>query len=379
MTSAQGSRQMKMTKYERVIAALEHKPVDKIPAFLLGADFQFYSQFMNEIGFTVEEMNQYLKDGILDTPPINHAMAIKLGFDCDWYTHISRMHFDSESKQIMDTWGGLNKVFVRDEGIPHLWYGGPGLTTKEKIKKWWDLGRPAGYSDINLSNVKKQIRKLQSSKYDEHVLMVGLSGPYECISMSIGLGQLSKYCRREPEFVREILQHNFEVQAKGLEKICSIKPPVVMCGDDHGFNNGLQMPVTHWREFIKPILGKYVEIVHNHGIKFIMHSCGNIGEIFQDYIDIGIDGVESLQPTINDLPALKSKYGDQIALLGTIDDTNLLVQGSPEQVKKEVTEQLKILSKGSGYIPGATNFLLNQKVKNIQAMVETIHNFNGLQ
>jgi hypothetical protein len=70
MTSAQGSRQMKMTKYERVIAALEHKPVDKIPAFLLGADFQFYSQFMNEIGFTVEEMNQYLKDGILDTPPI---------------------------------------------------------------------------------------------------------------------------------------------------------------------------------------------------------------------------------------------------------------------------------------------------------------------
>lgn len=364
-----------MSRFERVMAALEHKETDQLPAFCLGADFEFFDQFIKQIGFTHKEMNQYLKDGIVFSPPINHAMTVKLGFDCDWYTHTAQYHYDEESRNLVDTWGSYAKILVKDNGIPHLWYSGPSLTTKEKIKEWWEMGRPRGYIDILLPGVKKQMNILLK-KYD-FLMMIGLAGPYECISMSIGLGQLSKFCRQDPDFVTEILERNFEVQGKGLEKLCKLHPPVVMCGDDHGFVNGLQMPPKYWRQFIKPILKRYVEIVHNYDAKFIIHSCGAIGEIFPDFIEIGCDGVESLQPTINDLPILKQKYGDKLALLGTIDDTNLLVNGTPEEVSKTVSEQCRILGKNGGYVPGATNFLINQKVENIVTMIKTIHEFKN--
>lgn len=367
---------LQMSKRERIIAAIEHNPVDKLPAFCLGADFEFYKAFMHEIGFEKAVYEQYLADGIVDTPPINHALAVELGFDCDWYTHMPQQHFDPETKTLIDTWGCKQKLVVRDNGIPHPWYDGPFLTTRKKILHWWDLGRPKGHINILLKNVKKQLRTLAKPKYNEHVLMMGLSGPYECISMAIGLGQLAKFCRKEPDLVETIIQKNLDVQLDGLEKLCKLKPPIIMCGDDHGFTNGLQMPVKYWRRFIKPALQQYVDLAHSYDAKFIIHSCGNIGEIFPDFVEMGMDGVESLQPTINDLPFLKRKYGDDLALLGTIDDTHLLVESDPETVRATVKSQIKVLGKNSGYIPGATNFLLNQKVENIQMMVKTIHDYD---
>ena len=73
---------------------------------------------------------------------------------------------------------------------------------------------------------------------------------------------------------------------------------------------------------------------------------------------------------------MKQKYGEKIALLGTIDDTHLLVNGTKERVWSEVTNSVKILGKGSGYIPGATNTLLNASVNNVKTMLEAIYSID---
>jgi uroporphyrinogen decarboxylase len=147
-----------------------------------------------------------------------------------------------------------------------------------------------------------------------------------------------------------------------------------MIGDDYGYNSGLQLSKEMWREIVRPTLEKHAEIIHQYGGKFLLHSCGNIGELFEDFIEIGIDGVESLKPFNNDLKELKHKYGDQLAFIGTIDDTNLLKKGTPNQVKKEVTKSIKELGP-AGYIPGATNFLLDQPPHNIIAMIDAIKSY----
>ena len=364
-----------MTSYERAIAALEHKNVDRFPVFSLGSDYSFYNAFMKEIGFTADEVKQYSTDGVLTGPPWAHAINLKLGFDADWASLSGQQHFDPETKQILDTFGGINKVVVNDDGTPHLWYLKPFLTSKEKIIEWWNRGRPKPYTDAMIKPAVKATHTL-IEKY-QILSMIGLPGPYENLHMSIGMGQVAKFCRKEPTFLEEILEKNFEVQGKGLESLMKLGHlPVIMCGDDWGFNHGLQMPVKYWRQFIKPIIKRYVEIVHSYGSKFLIHSCGNIGDIFPDLVELEIEGVESLQPTINDLASLKQKYGDKLALLGTIDDTDLLVNGSKEHVWSEVTNSVKVLGKGSGYLPGATNTLLNAKVRNVRTMIEAIHSIN---
>lgn len=364
-----------MTRCERVIAALERRPVDRVPAFLLGADFSFYRRFIDQVGFSHEHFYQYAKDGLVMTPPVNHALALELGFDVDWMTFPALLHYDPETRRVVDTWGAIYDFVVEPDGTPHQWFVGPHLTSREKIRAWWDAGRPKGYIELLFKPTFKQ-QRLLLEKYDGFLMMVGLAGPFECLSFSIGLGQIARFCRKDPAFLHEILATNLEVQLAGLREILKHHPPVVMCGDDYGYNEGLLIHGRYWREFIKPVLAEYVRVVHDAGAKFVLHSCGNVGQLFPDFVELGIDGVESLQPTINDLPALKAKYGDDIALLGTVDDTHLLVHGTPDQVRAAVREQLAVLGKGGGYVPGATNFLLNAKVANVQAMVETIHQFN---
>ncbi len=365
-----------MTKAERVIAALEHRQTDRVPSFLLGADFCFYKQFIQQMGFSRENFHKYASDGLIMTPPVNHALALELGFDCDWMTFPALLHFEPEVRDqgLVDTFGGIFNMGIQPDGTPHQWFVGPHLTSKKKIQEWWDLGRPKGYIKLIFKPTFKQ-QRLLLEKYDGFLMLVGLAGPFECCVFGIGFSQFARYARRDPAFLHEILARNFEVQAQGLREIMKFKPPVVMCGDDYGFNEGLQINVKHWREFIKPVLAQYIRIVHDGGAKFVIHSCGNIGEIFPDFIELGIDGVESLQPNINDLAMLKAKFGDKIALLGTIDDSGLLVNGTPDQVKREVKKSIQVLGKGGGYVPGATNFLLNAKVENIQAMVEAIREF----
>ena len=44
-----------------------------------------------------------------------------------------------------------------------------------------------------------------------------------------------------------------------------------------------------WREFIKPNEEKYVKRIHDHGMLYIHHSCGNVDKIIPELAEIGID------------------------------------------------------------------------------------------
>lgn len=58
---------------------------------------------------------------------------------------------------------------------------------------------------------------------------------------------------------------------------------------------GKQALCANWREYFKPWVAKMVEVVHAHNLPVIYHGCGNVKTIFQDYIDIGIDGYHPLE------------------------------------------------------------------------------------
>jgi uroporphyrinogen decarboxylase len=255
--------------------------------------------------------------------------------------------------------------------IPHFWYLKEGLTTKEAIRDYME--KTVRYSKGGFKRTKKLIDVCER-KYNL-IVATGLTGPWENLHFGIGFGNIAKFWRKDREFLHEINDFYINFSIKGMQDMVRIcKPRVVMIGDDYGYNTGLQMSLEMWRELVKPALKEYVKIVHDAGGKCILHSCGKIEELFEDFVEIGLDGVESLKPKNNDLIGLKKKFGDKIALIGAIDDSEMLKYSSPEEVKKSVTQSIKDLGPG-GFIPGATNFLLDQPVENIFAMLEAIRDF----
>ncbi|MHA1273350.1 MAG: uroporphyrinogen decarboxylase family protein [Promethearchaeota archaeon] len=368
--------------WEIVSTAIECKVPKRIPKFCLGADWDFMERFIAEIGFTYEEFKQYKRDKIPFICPTHIALSIKLDIDLAWQTFLGQIIWLDEYSEPAQMNGGRFKIVTRmstyqppkgrrKNPIPHWWWLKEGLTSKESIKNYMKLKLKYPIGSF------RKYYKLQKTCEDKYNLIVaaGLSGPWENLHLGIGFANVAKFWRKDRAFLHEINDFYAEFALKGMNDLLKYgKPPIVMVGDDYGYNTGLQMSIEMWRDLVKPILAKHVEMVHDAGAKFLLHSCGNIGALFKDFTEIGIDGVESLKPKVNDLVDLKQKFGDRICLVGTIDDSDLLVNATPEQIKQSVTQSIKDLGPG-GYIPGATNFLLDQPVQNIYAMLEAIEQY----
>ena len=145
-------------------------------------------------------------------------------------------------------------------------------------------------------------------------------------------------------------------------------------GDDFGTQEGLFISPDMWREFFKPILKRFSDLGHDYGMKTMFHSCGSIWSIIPDLIDIGMDGVNPVQPHPKgmDLARLKRDYGAFITFHGAIDHQRLLPFGAPEEVRAEVRRVIDIMAPGGGYClaPSHDLMLAEFPEKNVIAMYD---------
>jgi hypothetical protein len=377
----------KMSALERVVTVLEGNIPDKVPSFCLGGDFEYVEKFMKSpFALTDEDMKQFNKDKVSYRIPSMHAIIAKFcssdilsgglnaKIDLCWQLPNMGLPFklDTVNDYVTNS-GGYYKVVIRDEGIPHWWYAGPALLTKEKIEEYWSKTNNLRPDESSVRSFAKT-RKTMLNRYDI-VVAQGEPGPFENCVFGIGFANFARFARKDPSYLQQHIEFQWETfEEPMLKMIMRTKPDIVMCGDDYGYNDRLQLPPKLWRKFIKPILADYVKIVHDEGAKFILHSCGAIGKIFPDFVEIGIDGVESLKPKNNNLKMYREKY-PEITLVGTIDDSEMLNLETPEGVRKSVKNSIETLGKKGGYIPGPTNFLLDQPPENIVACYKAIQEF----
>ena len=79
-----------------------------------------------------------------------------------------------------------------------------------------------------------------------------------------------------------------------------------------------------------------------------------------------------------DLATLKATYGRDRVLMGGID-TQLLIEGTPEQARIETRRVLEIMMPGGGYVASPSHdFVLPETpVENVLAVYETVGEFGG--
>lgn len=79
-----------------------------------------------------------------------------------------------------------------------------------------------------------------------------------------------------------------------------------------------------------------------------------------------------------DLATLKATYGRDRVLMGGID-TQLLIEGTPEQARVETRRVLEIIMPGGGYVASPSHdFVLPETpVENVLAVYETVGEFGG--
>lgn len=145
-------------------------------------------------------------------------------------------------------------------------------------------------------------------------------GPYEWASNLLGVEGLSMAVCMEPELVRAVFGKIAEIHLSCLRQIASMDAVgALRQGDDLGFKTSTFLCPDHLREYIFPIYAAMAAIAHEHGKPFILHSCGNLAEVYDDLVACGIDAKHSFEDVILPVTEFKKQYGDRITPLGGLD------------------------------------------------------------
>ena len=126
----------------------------------------------------------------------------------------------------------------------------------------------------------------------------------------------------------------------------------LLIGDDLGTQNGLLISPEMIRRFILPHLARYAEQCHAYDVKVLFHSCGSVREIIPELIEAGVDVLNPIQVRASGMePAeLKQEFGDRLSFHGGVDVQEILPNGTPEDVHREVRRLAQTLGAGGGYI-----------------------------
>lgn len=159
-------------------------------------------------------------------------------------------------------------------------------------------------------------------------------GPYEWVSRMMGVVGLSYALLDQPDLVEMVFNRIGGLIQAGhtmiaeLDFVCATRQ-----GDDLGFKTSTFLPPDVIRRYVLPVYADIAAIAHERRKPFVLHSCGNLDEIYEELIETcRIDGKHSFEETILPVAEFKKKYGDRITPLGGLD-VDLICRGSEEEIR----------------------------------------------
>ncbi|MCK4283811.1 MAG: uroporphyrinogen-III decarboxylase-like protein [Candidatus Brocadiae bacterium] len=180
-----------------------------------------------------------------------------------------------------------------------------------------------------------------------------------------------------PGFVRELLNAIADYNIAQIREAAKYDIDAVYFGDDWGQQRGLQMGPKLWREFIYPQLKRMYGAVRDAG-KFVMiHSCGDVDELFDDLIEIGLDCFNPFQPEVMDVDGLMRRYRGRLAFYGGLSTQRTLPYGTAEDVRRETRHLLELGSEGGYVFAPAHSVEGDVPLENMLAFIEEVQQQAG--
>jgi uroporphyrinogen decarboxylase len=178
-----------------------------------------------------------------------------------------------------------------------------------------------------------------------------------------------------PAFVHELFGI---ITDFGLGIIEALKPfPIdaIRFSDDWGGQRGMLMSPDTWRRFIKPYLARLYAKAHAQGYDVFIHCCGNILDILDDLIEIGVNVFNPIQPETMDVEDVIKSYAGRLAFNGGLSIQHTLPFGTPSEVREEVENRVMLAKKHGGYIVAPSHDMPPDiPVENIDAMCDVLFN-----
>ncbi|MGQ9649776.1 MAG: uroporphyrinogen decarboxylase family protein [Phycisphaerae bacterium] len=176
-----------------------------------------------------------------------------------------------------------------------------------------------------------------------------------------------------PDFVHELLDGILDLHLRVMDRIVARVPlDAYFGGDDWCDQRTVMMGLDLWRRFFKPRLQQMIRHCHELGLAYVLHSCGNVAPLVDDLLEIGLDGLESLQAESMNVYKLKRKVAGRMVLIGGMGVQRLIPFGTPDEIREETRRLIRELGEGGGYVLGPSKPIpAGTPIPNAAAFIET--------
>ena len=330
---------------------LRHEEADRVPVsdFFWGS---FIEKWRKEFGLTSDTdiYRYYDLDWIAATPNMDphikpfeileendEEVTVRTGFEA-----VIRKKFAEPMPQYMrfetDTLEKM-KSFIFDDPWDERRYFKEGDNQLAGVGDGFARNLPAWVETVKALHPDFPVYGSVSEAHEELWRTIGT----ENVMMWIGLypDEVGRFVMRLQEFLVEIAKAQIRAAAGMLDGM-------VVWGDV-AYTRGMLFSPDYWRKWFKPCVKEIVEVCHGSGLPVIYHGCGNVSEIFEDYIDVAVDSYNPLEAKAGlDVIELRRQYGHRIGFCGNMDVVTW-ARGDKEELESTVMRKLNA-AKGGGFI-----------------------------
>jgi hypothetical protein len=167
---------------------------------------------------------------------------------------------------------------------------------------------------------------------------------------------MSTITRRD--YVWQVFEGQCEIGLENLKRIHARVGDqisvIFVSGADFGTQNGPFISPKTYRDLYQPFHKAINTWVHeNTAWKTFIHSCGSVIKLYPDFIEAGFDILNPVQTSAADMdpPTLAEQFGGRVTFWGGgVDTQDTLPFGTPDEIRAQVHERMKIFGRGGGFV-----------------------------
>lgn len=347
-----------LSSKERALMAFAHQEPDRVPINYLsnpGIDRRLKMHYGLDAGDS-EGLNQRLG---VDFRRIN---APYIG---------PKLHADVPERQV-DMWGIHRRWIEHESGGYWDYCDFPLKDAGLELIESWPMPSP---DDFDYESVAQQCRQ-----YKDYCCMAGNPGVGDIINSTGMIRTMEqvlvdlmlddevclRYIDRKNAVQLEIMERTLAAGGGGID--------LLWLGEDLGTQRGPMISPELFRRHLRPRHQHFVDLAIACKIPVMLHSFGSSSWAFDDFIEMGVGIIDTLQPEVKDMaPAyLKERYGEKLAFHGCISTAGPVAYGTAAETAENVRQTLETMMPGGGYALAPTHHLQdNSPTENVVALYET--------
>lgn len=358
-----------MTSRERVLAVFAGELPDRVP-----------------INYSANAgIDQRLKRHFGLEPKDDEGLRQVLGVDFRglWPTRRERprRHSDIPERGIrVDEWGIRRRWIEHPSGGYWDYCDFPLRDADEEEVARWPMPSP---DDHDYSDIARQC-----ALHGDRACYVGDAGLGDIINgngMLRGMEQtLIDLITEDPAgllLARRRTEIRLEVARRMLEAAAG-RVDFLWMGEDLGTQIAPIIGLELYRKTLRPLHQRFVDLARSFGIPVMIHTCGSSSWAYEDFIEMGIRAVDTLQPeAVNMSPEyLKARFGGRLVFHGCISTAGPVASGTVADTVAYCRRTLDVMMPGGGYCFAPTHALQdNSPTENVVAMYETARDYLGTE